>query len=95
MKKKKTKKKNNIELHYSFRCLERLGYIPDMVELTQLIQTQQLEFQDRQSLRLTRWKWTDPIHNIPCVLVYDKLRKQIVTVLFDKRNKPLDNIKQL
>ena len=76
-------KKKTVEKHFSIRCIERLGYVPNEKDLIKLIQNGKLEHYDTQSNRVTRWKWTDPIKNINCILVYDKERHQIVTVLFE------------
>ena len=73
-------KKDVVDIHFAKRCIQRLGHLPDTKELIQKIQNQ--EFVDRQSHRITRWLWVDKLTNIPCVLVYDKARKQLVTVLF-------------
>lgn len=70
--------------HFSIRCLQRLGYIPDRRELIKLIQEAKLIFLDRQSNRVTRWLWTDPVKGINCILPYDKERKQVITVLFNR-----------
>ena len=75
-------KKDVVDIHFAKRCIQRLGHLPDTKELIQKIQNQELEFVDRQSHRITRWLWVDKLTNIPCVLVYDKARKQLVTVLF-------------
>ena len=79
---KKFKKKDFVDRHFANRCLQRLGHLPDRKDLVNKIQNQELQFVDRQSNRLTRWLWLDKITNIECVLVYDKIRKQLVTVLF-------------
>ena len=79
---KKFKKKDIVDIHFAKRCLQRLGYLPDSKDLVNKIQNQELQFVDRQSNRLTRWLWLDKISNIECVLVYDRIRKQLVTVLF-------------
>ncbi len=70
--------------HFSVRCLQRLGYIPNRRELVKLIQEAKITFLDRQSNRVTRWLWMDPINNVECILPYDKERKQIITVLFNR-----------
>ena len=46
------------------------------------IQDGSLTFYERQSCRVTKWLWTDPITGTECILPYDKERKQIITVLF-------------
>lgn len=84
---KRTNKKNDVEKHFAIRCIQRIGYVPDFRELVKSIQQNQLEFHDRQSNRITRWKWVDPISGIRCILPYDNQRKQVVTILFDWDNK--------
>ena len=79
---KKFKKKDFVDRHFANRCLQRLGHLPDSKDRINKIQNQELQFVDRQSNRLTRWLWLDKITNTECVLVYDKIRKQLVTVLF-------------
>lgn len=82
MKKKKKDKKSTVSRHFALRCVQRLGYYPDEKELIKKIQNAELEFYDRQSNRLTRWLWTDPVTKTECIIPYDKDRKQIVTILF-------------
>ena len=96
LKKKKTRrtaKYKTVDDHFSIRCLQRLGYIPNRKELVKLIQEAKLPFLDRQSNRVTRWLWTDPIKKIDCILPYDKERKQIITVLFKREEDILDGNK--
>ena len=83
MKRKKNKRKT-VDNHFAIRCLERLGYIPNKNDLVRAIQNGELEFLERQSNRVTRWSWVDPIKNIECILPYDKERKQVITVLFKR-----------
>lgn len=85
-KKRRTAKYDTVNDHFSIRCLQRLGYIPNRKELVKLIQEAKLTFLDRQSNRVTRWLWIDPIKGIECVLPYDKERKQLITVLFKGEN---------
>ena len=80
---RKRNKKRTVDDHFTRRCLQRLGYVPDRRELVKQIQNNVLEFVGRQSLRVTHWKWTDPVYNVNCILPYDKGRKQIITVLFE------------
>ena len=75
-------KKSTVSLHFSKRCLQRLGYIPDESALIKKIQENKLEFLSRQSCRVSRWNWKDPVSGTECILVYDKMRTQIITVLF-------------
>ena len=61
---------------------QRLGYIPKKQDLVRAIQNSELVFVERQSNRVTKWLWVDPIYNVECILPYDKERKQIITILF-------------
>ena len=78
----KKSKKQQVDKHFEIRCLERLGYLPKKKELVEAIQEQKLPFVERQSCRVTKWLWVDPITGIKCILPYDKDRKQIITILF-------------
>ena len=75
-------KKKSVDSHFEIRCIQRLGYVPKKKDLVQDIQNGKLAFVDRQSNRVTRWLWIDPVHGVECILPYDKDRKQIITVLF-------------
>ena len=75
-------KKKSVKNHFEIRCIQRLGYIPKQSELIQAIQNAELMFLERQSNRVTKWLWIDPVNGIECILPYDKDRKQIITVLF-------------
>ena len=77
-------KKKVVDDHFSVRCLQRLGYIPDRKQLVLDIQSGKLPFYNKQSNRVTRWLWTDPVSKTECIFPYDKIRKQIITVLFFK-----------
>lgn len=90
MKKNRRSKTKRVNDHFSLRCLERLGYIPDMKKLVKAIQNGELTFLQKQSNRVTRWLWIDPINNIECIIPYDKDRKQIITVLFMRREEDAD-----
>lgn len=84
-------KKKAVNNHFASRCIQRLGYIPDFKELVRSIQSNKLTLMDRQSNRVTRWLWTDPVHGVKCILPYDKERKQLITVLFEDINKEVKN----
>lgn len=75
-------KKKAIKVHFQRRSLERIGVLLDEKELVKKIQNNELEFIERQSNRITvfRYKYQNKIYR----LVYDKTRKQIVTILFEK-----------
>ena len=81
MTRKKSKKKS-VDTHFAVRCIQRLGYIPKQNDLIRDIQEGKLKFYDRQSNRVTRWLWVDPVNGIECLLPYDKERKQLITILF-------------
>ena len=74
--------------------MERLGYIPNEGTLVKSIQAGKLKFLHRQSNRVTRWEWTDPLSGTNCILIYDKIRKQIVTVFFKKEYKKKGGINE-
>ena len=76
-------KKTAVECHFAARCIQRLGYIPDTNKIINQIQMGELEQYDRQSNRLTRWRWRDPVYGTNCIIPYDKQRKQLVTILFE------------
>ena len=79
MKKKKKTKKDNERIHFEKRCLERVGVFLDRKEIIRKIKNQELEFIERQSNRITIWRYyfLDKSYRV----VYDKLRKQCVTIL--------------
>ena len=86
-------KKKSVDDHFSIRCIERLGYIPKKEDLVRAIQMGELQFLDRQSNRVTRWMWTDPVKNIECIIPYDKERKQVITILFKDIEDAKENFK--
>jgi len=67
------------EIHAKRRALERFGIDLNTEELVQEIQQQKLQFLEKQSNRVALFYKL--LENIPIVLVYDKMRKQIVTVM--------------
>lgn len=69
------------KIHAKMRCWERLGaYISNDVleDLIKKIQSGTLLFLERCSNRVSKWK--ADINGVPCVIVYDKNRKNIVTI---------------
>jgi len=84
-KKKKLTKKDIVDKHFCRRCVERIGYAPDHKELVKQIQDHKLEFYKRSSNRVTLWHWLEPIYKVPCLLVYDRIRQQVITLLFYKQ----------
>lgn len=80
MKKPKRTKTDMEKYHFQVRCLQRLGFLVDHDDLVKLIQKGKLRLHSRQSNRVTRWYWEHKGKRY--ILVYDKERKQIVTILF-------------
>ena len=76
-------KRRNIKVHFQRRSIERIGVLLDEKELVNKIQNNELEFVERQSNRVTvfRYEYNGEFYR----LVYDKTRKQIITVLFERR----------
>lgn len=76
-------KKKAVKIHFQKRSLERVGVLLNENAIVGLIQENKLEFIERQSNRITVWRYVfmDKIYRV----VYDKQRKQIVTI-FDERS---------
>lgn len=84
-KKKKYKTKTQMQAqHFQKRCIERIGTALSNKELTKLIQDNKLPFVDRQSCRVTHWLYTHT-DGKQYILVYDKQRQKVVTILFYKQ----------
>ena len=77
-------KRKAIKTHFQRRSLERIGVLLDEKELVKKIQNNELEFIERQSNRVTvfRYEYRGNFYR----LVYDKSRKQIITILCERRN---------
>lgn len=75
-------KKKSVDSHFEMRCIQRLGYVPHKEGIVRDIQNGRLKVYDRQSNRVTRWLWTDPLSGTECIIPYDKERKQLITILF-------------
>lgn len=76
-------KRKAIKSHFQRRSLERIGVLLDDKELVKKIQANELEFVERQSNRVSvfRYKFREKSYR----LVYDKTRKQIITILFESK----------
>ena len=74
-----TSKKKQVKKHFQKRSLERVGVLLNEKELIQLIQHNKLEFVERQSNRVTIFRYS--FMNSVYRLVYDSMRKQIITIL--------------
>lgn len=74
-------KKKAVKKHFFRRSLERVGVLLDENDLIRKIQNHELEFVERQSNRKTvfRLEYNGQKYRI----VYDKVRKQIITILFE------------
>lgn len=73
-------KTDNQKIHFQVRCLQRLGFLVDHDELVQLIQNGKLDLIEKQSNRVSKFLWK---HNgKQYVLVYDKKRKRVVTIMY-------------
>ena len=82
--KKKTKKECQV-VHFQKRCIERVGKLLDRKEIIRQIQDGKLEFIERQTNRVSIWKY--PLEGKDYKIVYDKLRKQVVTIYeLDEKN---------
>ena len=80
----KRKKRSKAEVekqHFIRRCLERLGRNIKIKEIVAKIQNNELELYERQSNRVTKWRYE--IDGIPYIVVYDKNRQQLITLLYD------------
>lgn len=78
-KRKKPNKKEAQQKHFERRSLERVGVILNQKEIVRQIQTGGLAFVERQSNRITlyRLEHSGKAYKV----VYDKLRKQVVTIM--------------
>lgn len=76
-------KRKAIKSHFQRRSLERIGVLLDDKELVKKIQANELEFVERQSNRVSvfRYKFYEKSYR----LVYDKTRKQIITIFFENK----------
>ncbi|MCD7780269.1 MAG: hypothetical protein LUH05_06310 [Candidatus Gastranaerophilales bacterium] len=74
-------KKKAVKQHFFKRSLERVGVLLNEKELIRKIQNQELEFIERQSNRKTVFRFEHLGNSFR--VVYDKIRKQIITILFE------------
>lgn len=87
--KRKNDKKQAQVIHFQQRCIQRLGKLIDRKGLIRKIQNNELEFIQRDSNRVTIWKYT--FEGTDYKVVYDSLRKQVVTIYeLQKNSSPLD-----
>ena len=83
MRKKRVTKAKVMRNHFWQRSIERVGYLVDEKELINLIQTQKLKFIEKQSNRVSVFRWISK-EGKKFRLVYDKIRHQIITILIEK-----------
>lgn len=83
----KKKTRADLQLHFHLRCMERLGIIVHADELKKRMQTGNLKFVRKESN--TKSHFLIPKDMLPrdftrrVVAVYDSVRHQFVTVLYD------------
>lgn len=82
-------KAHNQRVHAERRAIERFGVLLDIPQAVKDIQSGKATFVERQSLRCTVWKITQQDKEM--VVVYDKNRKMIVTVLPEDLTDPFYN----
>ena len=77
--KKKTGKRRTVETHFAKACVARVGILLNEEEIVNQLQNNKLEFLERQSNNITKWKY---IYNEKeYMLVYNKQYKQLVTII--------------
>lgn len=85
MRKKKRKKINSKKEaqrhHFEMRTLQRVGQVLNQKELIWKIQNGELEFIERQSNRVSLFRYV--INGTAYKIVYDRQRKQVVTILYE------------
>lgn len=81
MRKKKKDKREAQRKHFEKRSIQRVGVLLNRKEIIHKIQNGELEFIERQSLRVSLFRY---VHNGTAYkIVYDKNRKQVVTILYE------------
>lgn len=82
-KKKNLSKKKCQQDHFSKRCIDRIGYQLTQTTVEKIIQDIQegkLEFVEKQSNRISKFKYE--VLDKSFILVYDRQRKTLVTILY-------------
>ena len=77
---RKTKSKCQ-EMHAKKRAFQRFGMYLNTETLIKEIQENKLQFIESQSNRVTVWRKIDKEDELDIVIIYDKKRKQVVTVM--------------
>lgn len=81
---KKMTKKHSQYIHFDNACITRLGHRLDQNIIIKQIRNNELEFIDRQSHRVSRWKYL--VDNKEYMICYDTARKQLITIIPYKDN---------
>ena len=84
LKKKCHNKKDNEKYHAKQRFYQRFGVTLKREEYFKIvddIQKGKMQFLSRQSNRISRWR--GEVKGIMCIVIYDKIRKRIVTFIKD------------
>ena len=77
--KMKTGKRRTVETHFAKACVARVGILLNEEEIVNQLQNNQLEFIERQSNNITKWKYF--YNEKEYMLVYNKQYKQLVTII--------------
>ncbi len=81
-KKRKKDKREALIIHFQRRCMQRVGKILSSKEITSKIQKGELEFLERQSIRVSAFKYTHEGEDYK--IVYDMERKAPITILYSE-----------
>ena len=95
----KKKKPYNVKMHFSKRCIERIGFPIDSNRLKSLLVENKLQNVMRESNNKTHWlvpKELLPVEwDKEMVAVYDKVRHEFVTVIFRNPEDNLDHMRAI
>lgn len=86
---KKISKKQSLYFHFNKSCIKRVGRILDQKVIIKQISNNKLEFIDRQSNSVTRWKYI--VDNNEYIICYDTFRGQLITIFPYNNNTEDDN----
>ena len=92
MRRKRLNKKQCQQKHFEKRCLQRIGKLISQKEIKRKIQNNELEFIEAQSNRVSIFKYV--FEGKEYKVVYDKLRKQVVTILYMEKEKKMITVEK-